>query len=274
MAGGIIRSIITCHSPRMGIEKNAPEFTRGMMQGIRELGEEVRAARTDAVVLMSTHWITTFPWYTTNHAVLEGVCVADEAPDLIPGIAYRWQGDPALSAAILDEIKTTGALTGWNDSPHYSLDYGTVVPMQYLDPKMELTLISLGTCILAPLEECFKVGAAVRRAAEKSGKRVAMIGSTALAHDIQRGQDKWPSKEFMETDARFIDMLKDGRIKEAKAWLPAYAKSVHAEVGGRVIATVLGSMDEASERYTGVQHGPYGQSSASGNVSLSMRPLQ
>ena len=168
MPGGVIRSIITTHSPRIGIEATAPDFTRGLIQGIRLLGEDVRAAKPDAVVLVSTHWVTTFPWYATSHAVHEGVCVADEAPDLIPGIPYKWKGDPVLGRAIVDEIAALGVMAGHNDTPHYSLDYGTVVPMQYM----------------------------------------------------------------------------------------------------------LGSMDETRERYTGVQYGPYGQSSASGNASVCVRPVQ
>ena len=62
MATNVIRSAITTHSPRIGIESRAPDFTRGLIQGIRLLGEEIRAAKPDAIVLMSTHWVTTFPW--------------------------------------------------------------------------------------------------------------------------------------------------------------------------------------------------------------------
>jgi 3,4-dihydroxyphenylacetate 2,3-dioxygenase len=273
MSGGIIRAAITQHSPRSGIEARAPEFTRGLIQGCKLFGEELRAARPDAVVLMSTHWVTTFPWYTTCQETLEGVCVADEAPDLIPGLPYKWKGDPALARAIVDEIKALGVMAAYNESPDYSLDYGTVVPMHYMDPGSELTLVSLGTCIIASLEECLQVGAAVRRAAEKTGRKIAMVGSTSLTHRLERGPEKWPAKEFVEKDERFIEMLTSGRIREAKQWLPSYVKEVVAEVGGRVIATVLGAMDETRERYVGVQHGPYGQSSASGNVSVSVRPI-
>jgi len=274
MAGGVIRSIITTHSPRIGIEAKAPDFTRGLIQGIRLLGEAVRAARPDAVVVISTHWVTTFPWYATCQAVHEGVCVADEAPDLIPGIPYKWKGDPGLGRAIVDEIAALGIMAGYNDAPHYSLDYGTVVPMQYMDPDMSLPLVSVGTCILAQLDECLQVGAAIRRAAEKIGRRIAVVGSTSFAHKIERGQEKWPSKEFMELDRQYIELLTAGRIKEAKERLPDWGKQVMTEVGGRVHAAVLGAMDEAKERYTGVQHGPYGQSSASGNASVCIRPVR
>jgi len=274
MAGGIIRSIITTHSPRIGVEAKAPDFTRGLIQGIRLLGEDVRAAKPDAVVLMSTHWVTTFPWYATCQAVHQGVCVADEAPDLIPGIPYKWQGDPELGRAIVDEIAALGVMAAYNESPHYSLDYGTVVPMQYMDPAMTLPLVSLGTCILAPLDECLQVGAAIRRVAQKTGRKIAVVGSTSFAHKIERGQEKWPPKEFMELDRRYIELLTSGRIKEAKQWFPDWGKQVLTEVGGRVHAVVLGTLDEASERYTGVQYGPYGQSSASGNASVCIRPVQ
>jgi len=274
MTGGIIRSIITTHSPRIGIEAKAPDFTRGLIQGIRLLGEDVRAAKPDAVVLMSTHWVTTFPWYATCQAVHEGVCVADEAPDLIPGIPYKWRGDPVLGRAIVDEIAALGVMAGYNDTEHYSLDYGTVVPMQYMDPDMTLALVSLGTCILAPLDECLQVGAAIRRVAEKTGRRIAVVGSTSFAHKIERGQEKWPPKEFMELDRRYIELLTSGRIKEAKQWFPDWGKQVLTEVGGRVHAVVLGTLDEANERYTGLQYGPYGQSSASGNASVCIRPVQ
>ena len=45
MAGGVIRSIITEHSPRIGVEPKALGFTRGLFQDIRLPGEEVRAAK-------------------------------------------------------------------------------------------------------------------------------------------------------------------------------------------------------------------------------------
>ena len=55
---------------------------------------------------------------------------------------------------------------------------------------MTLPLVSVGTCILAPLDECFQIGAAIRRVAEKTGRRIAVVGSTSFAHKIDTGQEK------------------------------------------------------------------------------------
>ena len=94
MSGGLIASAVATHSPRMAIEETAPDFVRGLIAGSREMGEAVRGLDPDLIVLQSAHWVSTFNWYVTAHAVHEGVCMAEEAPDLIPGIPYRLPGDP------------------------------------------------------------------------------------------------------------------------------------------------------------------------------------
>lgn len=274
MQGGIIRGVVTTHSPRIGVEARAPDFTRGLIAGIRSLGEEIRSLEPDVLVLQSTHWVSTFPWYTTCLPEYEGVCVADEAPDLIPGIPYKRKGDPELAEAILAEWTSRGIPCGRNDTPHFSWDYGTVVPLQYLDPDGTLPVVNIPVCLMSDLNESANAGDAVRVVAEKLGKRVVMIASSSFAHRLERGQEKWPPQEFMQLDAEFIKMLCDGRIAEAKAYFPEYAKAVVCEMGGRVIGTMLGSLDTSGgQRYAGVQHGPYGQSSASGNASVSIRRL-
>ena len=48
---------------------------------------------------------------------------------------------------------------------------------------------------------------------------------------------------------------------------PDYAKAVMAEMGGRNLATFLGTLNYESQ-YHGRQYGSYGQSSGSGNVSI------
>jgi hypothetical protein len=80
--------------------------------------------------------------------------------------------------------------------------------------------------ILAPLDECLQVGAAIRLCAEKTGQRFAVVGSTGFAHKIERGMEKWPSKEIMEFDREYIELLTAGGIKEAKQRLPESGKQL------------------------------------------------
>jgi 3,4-dihydroxyphenylacetate 2,3-dioxygenase len=74
-------------------------------------------------------------------------------------------------------------------------------------------------------------------------------------------------------DREFIKLLVDGDVTEAKVCLNDYTEAVVAEMGGRNVATMLGTLnDKAGQRFRGKQHGAYGPSSGSGNTSISVRP--
>ena len=134
MAAGVIASVVAPHTPRIGIEKNAPEFQRGLIQGLKDMGEALRAQKPDLFVLLSSHWVSTFNWYATSHQQHQGICIADEAPDLIPGVEYTRQGDPAFARELASRLSQNDVPCALNDSPHFNWDYGTFVPLQYLDP--------------------------------------------------------------------------------------------------------------------------------------------
>lgn len=271
MAGQLICSAITPHSPRMGIEANAPDFIRPMIASSREFSAALQSLKPDLLIVNSTHWVTTFPWYVTCHAHHRGHCVADEAPDMIPGQPYDRPGDQEFGRALVAAIKGAGIIAGCNESPHYHWDYGSFVPLQYLDPAQKIPAVTMGTCIMSGLDECLRVGAIVRATVEKLGRRAVFLGSTAFTHLLTRTPSDWPLPHNRATDEKFIAMLCEGRIAEAKAWLPRYCSEVEAEMHGRVIATMLGTLDDGT-RYRGRQYGAYAQSSASGNANVALVP--
>ena len=265
--GRIVAHAITPHTPRMADPDSAPDFLAGVMAGSRELGEAIRADEPDLWVIHSAHWVTTFNWYVTHQSVHEGLCVGEECPDLIPGSNYKIQGDPGFSAALSHAIGESGLPSSRSETRNHRFDYGSYVPLVYLDPMFSVPVVLLGCCIMADLEECMMVGSAVAKAAEVSGRRVAFVASTALAHKLVRGPDCWPSQDNQARDRAYLDLLCAGKIGEAKREFPDYARTVTAEMGGRILATFLGTMDD-DRGYQGCQFGAYGQSSGSGNASV------
>src|SRR5262249_34781448 len=134
MQGGLIAVAVAPHAPRLGVEERVPAFQTGLIDGLKQLGQALRGLRPDLFVVNSAHWVTTFNWYATVQETHRGVCVADEAPDLMPGTPYERKGDPAFARAFVEELRAAGIPTLPNDSPHYQWDYAALVPLLYLDP--------------------------------------------------------------------------------------------------------------------------------------------
>lgn len=271
---GVIASAIAPHTPRMANEDAAPDFIRPLIAGVREMGDALRALDPDLFVVNSAHWVSTFNWYATCQPVHEGVCVADEAPDMIPGIAYRRRGDPDFAQAFIDTLTEHDLPCFANTTEHYHWDYGSLVPLLYLDPDGTVPVVHLPTVVMADLDEALAVGRLIHAAAARAGKRVVHISSTALSHELVRGPATWPTDERRAMDQRFIALACAGDIAALISWLPEFARAGVVEMGGRVAATFLGSLDALDDvTLTGRQYGAYGQSSGSGNVSLAVTPV-
>lgn len=261
--------------PTLGLPENTPEFQLTLVEGARALGRVLREMKPDLFVVNSSHWICTFGWYATCHSMHQGVCVADEAPDLIPGIAYKRKGDSEFATALVDAWQAQGIPGGRNESPHYAWDYGSLVPLLYLDPEAAVPVVQIPTVILANQAECIQVGRSVHATAKRLGRRVVYIASSAFSHDLVRGRHFRPSAEREALDLKFIEQLKRGAVADAIAGFPEYSRAVVAEMNGKPLAGMLGALQALAEEgvdLTGEQFGGYAQSSGSGNASVMVRP--
>ena len=282
MSAGVIASIVAPHTPRIGIEAKAPPFQAGLIAGLREMGQAVRALKPDLFVLLSAHWVSTFNWYVTSHDRHQGICIADEAPDLIPGVEYDRAGDPAFAKALAGALNDNDVPCGQNDSPHFAWDYGTYVPLHYLDPESTVPVVAMPTVLCSDLAECRKVGNLVHQTAQTAGKRVVFVASCAMAHAVRRGPELWPSEEHQALDRRFIELINAADIAQLAQWVPEYCKAAVAEMGGRPILGMIGAAEAmagmgageqiagAGATVTGHMFGEYAQSSGSGNAALAL----
>ena len=269
---GIVMSAVASHSPRIGIEANAPDFLRGVIKGSYALGNAIQALQPDVIVLQSAHWVTTFTWYVTCQPRHHGNCVSDELPDLIPGQPYDRPGDPAFGAQLVDALKAKDLLAERNTTEHYKWDYGTFVPLQYLDPAQRIPVVTMGTCIMADLDECYRVGQAVQDAAQTSGKRVVFVASSALSHKLVRDPAAWPLQAHQKLDRDYLALLDAGKLAEARRMLDAYASETKVEMGGRNLASMLGALDGMpAARLAGAEYGEYGPSSGAGHTNYGVR---
>lgn len=272
---GLIAAAVAAHVPSLGSEATIPDFQQGLVRGLRELGAAIRALKPDVLVVESAHWVSTFNWFATLQNPHKGYCVATEALELIPGTLYERKGDPALGQALIEGFKPHGVPAFPNASEHYAWDYAGLVPLLHMDPDAELAVVQIPTVLAADHNECRLAGRLVDEAAKATGRRAVFVASSALTHAVVRGRQNWPTQERMELDRKLIGMLCAGELDKIDAWFPDYSVAVKAEMGGRVIATLLGALKALSRRsgkFSGKQFGDYAQSSGSGNVNLLLTP--
>jgi 3,4-dihydroxyphenylacetate 2,3-dioxygenase len=273
---GLARVYLTVHTPRYCTYEAAfsgklahPDF-KAVRDGLVEQGKDVAAAALDVILVNSCHLIATFPTVVDGTPRHRGVLTAQEAPELIHGVAYDFPGDYDLAAALVERGKAAGLPCTLANDVHYPLDYGTVMPLVcYLDRGQRIAAVPVSVCLAADLEESFAWGRLVARTARDLGRRAAFAASGSVSHKLVRGPEKWPGAAEQALDHRLARMLADGEYERLWAWLPEYRAAAEPEMGGRHLAMMLGALIESGRRYTATVHA-YGPSSGSGNYVVSL----
>ncbi|HEV8439149.1 MAG TPA: extradiol ring-cleavage dioxygenase [Methylomirabilota bacterium] len=269
-------AFLSVHTPRYctleaAVEgKLASEVFRPVREGLLAQGQDVAQARLDVMVINSCHLISTFPTVVDGTPRHQGVLTAQEAPELIHGVAYDYPGDYELAARLIARAKAEGRQCVLANDVHYPLDYGTVMPMVcYLDPAQTLAMVPVSVCLSADLEEAFAWGRSLAQVSRQTDKRVGFVASGSVSHKLVRGPERGPSAEDQELDHRLARLLADGQYDELWAWLPDYARAAQPEMGGRHLAMLLGAVIESGQRFDSKIHA-YGPSSGSGNYVISL----
>jgi 3,4-dihydroxyphenylacetate 2,3-dioxygenase len=273
---GLARVYLTVHTPRYCTYEAAfagklahPDF-KAVRDGMIAQGQDVAAAAPDVILVNSCHLVTTFPTVIDGTPRHRGVLTAQEAPELIHGVAYDFPGDYDLAAALVDRGRSAGLPCTLANDVHYPLDYGTVMPLVcYLDRAQRIPAVPVSVCLSADLDEAFAWGGLVARTTRDLGRRAAFAASGSVSHKLVRGPEKWPGPAEQELDHRLARLLADGEYERLWAWLPEYRQAAEPEMGGRHLAMMLGALIESGRRYASTVHA-YGPSSGSGNYVISL----
>ena len=269
-------AFLSVHTPRYCTPeaafegKLASEVFRPVRDGMVAQGQEVARARLDAVVINSCHLISTFPTVVDGTPRHRGVLTAQEAPELIHGVAYDYPGDYELAAQLVARGEAEGRPCVLANDVHYPLDYGTVMPMVcYLDRAQRMPMVPVSVCLSADLSEAFAWGRSLAQVARDTDKRVGFVASGSVSHKLVRGPERGPRPEDEELDHQFARLLADGEYEKLWGWLPEFARAAQPEMGGRHLAMLLGAILESGQHFVPKVHA-YGPSSGSGNYVISL----
>ncbi len=206
------------------------------IRGLIELGRRARERGADTFVVFDTHWISNFGCHMNANARHKGVYTSHEAPHMIQNMVYDLPGNPALADAIAAEARKTGLEVLAHKVPTLPLEYGTIVPMHYMNADAALRVLSVAAPIFASCEENRTFGAAARRAIEALPFNVAVLASGSLSHRLvsnaEVGDSQWNvvGSEFnRQMDLRVIDLWRQRRYAEFCRMLPEYSVKCNGE---------------------------------------------
>ncbi len=276
--GELVLAAKITHVPSLMLsEKLEPlKGTRdGPIRSLKLLGERARERGADTFVVFDTHWISNFGFHINANPWHRGTYTSPEAPQMVNGVAYDFPGNPELADLIAAEAARTGPLALAHQVPTLPVEYGTIVPMHYMNKDRSFSVVPVASPVFASVDENKRFGEAVRRAVGKSKSKVAILASGSLSHQLfpndQLGPEAWNriSSEFnRQMDLRVLDLWKERRYAEFCAMLPDYTRKCSGEALMTDTAMLFGAL--GWDRYQGKseQLCDYFPSSGSGQVTV------
>lgn len=247
----------------------------GAVKSLRELGRRARERGVTTFVVFDTHWLSNFGYHINANARHRGSFTSHEAPHMIQDLRYDLPGDTALADAIAGRAADCGLNVIAHKVASLGLEYGTIVPMHYMNPDGWARVVSVATPLFTSLEESRMLGEATRRAIDASGERVAILASGSLSHRLwpnkKLGPEAWTSvaSEFnRQVDLRVLELWQSRRYREFLDMLPDYAVKCNGEGGMADTIMLFAALGWYDYRGQAEQLCDYFPSSGSGQVNV------
>jgi len=245
------------------------------VRALRELGRRARERRVSTFVVFDTHWLSNFGYHINANPQHRGSFTSHEAPHMIQNLRYDLPGDSGLAESIAKQACEAGLNVIAHRVAGLGLEYGSIVPMHYMNPDGWAKVVSVASPLFTSVEESRLLGEATRRAIERSSERVAILASGSLSHRLwpnkKLGPEAWTSiaSEFnRQVDLRVLELWRQGRYREFTDMLPDYAVKCNGE--GGMADTIMLFAALGWDRYHGAseQLCEYFPSSGSGQVNV------
>jgi 3,4-dihydroxyphenylacetate 2,3-dioxygenase len=217
------------------------------IEGHHEIGRRCSALGVDTLVVLDVHWLVNAGYHVNCGPRFEGIYTSHELPHFIRDMRYEYPGDPALGRLIAERANAAGIRTRAHEIASLHLEYGTLVPMRYMNADGRFRVVSIAAwCAWHDIDRSRRFGIALGEAIAQSTATVAVLASGSLSHRFN--DDGSPeesmfeiSREFYrQVDLRVVDLWRAGDFKTFTAMLPEYAKHCHGEGGMHDTAMLLG----------------------------------
>ena len=223
---------------------------QGAIDGHIEIGRRCRELGVDTIVVFDTHWLINASYHINCAAHFKGSFTSNELPHFIANMPFECPGNPELGQLLAKTCCEYGVETLAHHATTLAPEYGTLVPMRYMNTDLHFKAISVAAlCVSHYLNDSARLGWAMRKAIEEHyDGTVAFLASGSMSHRFaQNGLApeyafKIWSPFLEQLDKRVIEMWQEGQWKDFCAMLPEYASKGHGEGFMHDTAMMLGAL--------------------------------
>lgn len=219
------------------------------IDGLKEIGRRAHELGAETLVVFDTHWLVNSGFHINAASRYKGIYTSNEFPQFIQNLEYDYAGDPGLGDAIARIASGNGVRIQAHHVDTLELEYGTLVPMKYMNADKHFKVLSIAAwCPWHDLEDSRRIGAAVRQAIEEGDEKVAILASGSLSHrihdtnDAPQGLHTISDEFYRQVDQRVIELWQSGGMGEFVKMLPSYAESCHGEGNMHDTAMLFGAL--------------------------------
>ena len=165
------------NGPRKGTRQDA-------IDGHLEIDRRCRALGVDTIVVFDTHWLVNASYHINCAPHFKGQYTSNELPHFISNMDFEFAGNPGLGKLLADACNRHGVETLAHDATTLNPEYGTLVPMRYMNADQHYKVVSVSAlCMAHYLNDSARLGWAIRRAIEDHyDGTVAVFASGSLSH--------------------------------------------------------------------------------------------
>jgi 3,4-dihydroxyphenylacetate 2,3-dioxygenase len=229
--------------PRQGTRQDA-------IEGHQEIGRRCRELGVDTIVVFDTHWLVNANYHVNCAPHFQGTYTSNELPHFISNLPFEIPGNPELGQLLARVCNEHGVETLAHHATTLNPEYGTLVPMRYMNADRHFKAISVSAlCTVHYLADSARLGWAMRKAVEDHyDGTVAFLASGSLSHRF--AQNGLAPEYAFKIWSPFLEKLDDQVVKmwQAAEWkgfcemLPEYASKGHGEGFMHDTAMLLGAL--------------------------------
>jgi AmmeMemoRadiSam system protein A len=239
-----------------------PEIGKGQEKEIKktinayeEVADEIAEIKPDTIIIITPHAYSYFDYFRMPFGNKALVDFSDYGAK---EVKFQVSYDDDFIKSMKDATKKAGFPLTTEGKQENHLDHATAIPLYFINKKYHDFQIVLFSLSGLPLQTHFDFGSLIENIISESEKDFVIIASGDLSHKLKKDGPYGLSKEGLEFDEKFIEIIKSGDLMKLMDFSDDFLRKA-AECGLRSFVIMLGALSSYDyEKNLLSYEGPFG----------------